>query len=1318
VVRSQKPDLKTIEPYDVSFAEIRSDEKWLETVQKVATAINVQFTEESSRQLPFVPFKEFQNLLREEKVFLFGPSGCGKSRTIIELLRSKKGSYDRIFVINPSNPAGLDSSRESISTISQQFGRNDLVIWDNFPEGLVKRDLENAFGALEIVNAQSVQNLYISLKPTYLEMYRGLTIGIPDIYTHEITCDLETMKALIRAYGMEVEQYRDVFEKYVSPNIDTIARILWQKQPLSLTVVDYYKALLGKATNQSQATIVDSSNCLLVAQEWLPVYDYFERQFEVMKNIRGRKQDVDFLYILRFCYEAGFSRTQMSIASLQKAIFGTTSPAEPTRKMGTWVYLSGQNYAMHDSAKNAVKLTDYSMMKIISYLTDHISEIIPKGSGELHSLGFFLGKNIQFIPNDTGRGIVPDQIYGFMRKNAVFERAFGSGVGENFELLDEALQLLILEHVDTHVEFGVGLADILGERFIELDDNNRKRILKETYHGMLFARYFGQSVGRLYARLSNELQSIVLSHAENNPQFADGLGMGLGYIYATLEPALQHEIMRKAEKSFEISRGLGFGFGLTFSLLQEDDAKNMVSIADRNSELDMGFGMGLTVTYSNLPDELRKFVIDRVARDCLFACGAGIYGAYFYKEACPKDLLILLHSNGMISYGLGLGFGITYFYLSAQFQSELEPLLKTNVRLDDGFGVGIGLVLKHLPLEVQEKFISKASASNAFATGLGYGLGFTWQYIGETLRQRAFALANSNNDFARGLGMGLGAHLDYLKPIFFDQAISFADTNSEFDRGFGVGAIWAWPYLGDDAKRTIIERMELRGEFASGIGFGLARIIEYFPPDEREQMLDRLGWDPMFSEGFGEGTAQFLWTIYGEANKHQFLKLARSSAEISRGLGTGLGFMYLYSKNDLIRESYKYVFKTDPSSRRGLGTGMGRAYKYLSEDVHREALRMAEEDVEFAIGFGEGIGRVYNQLEDSQKKQLVMSYIDDGDAGFSRGLGMGFGSVFSYFEEDVKKDILAHIPHNGQLSLGLGTGLAMHISYLSEALAFKVFELARNNSLLAVGLGEGCGTIFPYLSQVTKDWLSSRVSIDGFAFGFGIGIGKIRRYLENSAFEKAAAFTNSNKFMEGFAIGLGTVTVNLSKDLLLESLSNATGDESFAKNFGFGLGHLLSLLDSDKKKEILEIMSDKGDFLAGLGEGLGHYLPSTGSRAVEEIMHTTGSVNLARGAARGVTESFVYLNLAEVLGMLEYASSNSEFGEVLGEGLAEKFASLEEEKQSWILDTLQKDSNFSRAFAKMILKNLAYISPQTGERINGLAAKFPHLESMLQGRRE
>ena len=166
---------------------------------------------------------------------------------------------------------------------------------------------------------------------------------------------------------------------------------------------------------------------------------------------------------------------------------------------------------------------------------------------------------------------------------------------------------------------------------------------------------------------------------------------------------------------------------------------------------------------------------------------------------------------------------------------------------------------------------------------------------------------------------------------------------------------------------------------------------------------------------------------------------------------------------------------------------------------------------------------------------------------------------------------------------------------------------------------------------------------------------------------------------------------------------------------GMDCSHIFSLLDADKRKEILEIMNHREeDFLAGLGEGLGHYLPSTGSRLVEEVMQTIGSVNLARGAARGVAESFLYLNLAEVLGMLEYASFHPEYGKVLGQGLAEKFASLDEEKQSWILDALQKDSDFSRTFAKKIQKNLVYLSSQARERIKDLAVKFSHLEITLE----
>ena len=48
MAKLHKPDLKVIEPYDVSFAELGSDgNNWPETIQKIATAINVQLTESS-----------------------------------------------------------------------------------------------------------------------------------------------------------------------------------------------------------------------------------------------------------------------------------------------------------------------------------------------------------------------------------------------------------------------------------------------------------------------------------------------------------------------------------------------------------------------------------------------------------------------------------------------------------------------------------------------------------------------------------------------------------------------------------------------------------------------------------------------------------------------------------------------------------------------------------------------------------------------------------------------------------------------------------------------------------------------------------------------------------------------------------------------------------------------------------------------------------------------------------------------------------------------------------------------------------------------
>jgi class 3 adenylate cyclase len=1373
MVNTEKAELKHVETFDVSFAEVRPDKDWKQTVQKIATAINVQFTESSQQDFPFVPFKEFSRLLREQKVFLFGPSGCGKSRTIIELVRNNgrytenygeeqndagssstigNNNYERILVINPSNPAGLDTHRKDISLLSLQFGQNDLVIWDNFPDGLLKRDLQSAFNALEILNSRPLGNLYVALKPAYLEIYRGLTLDIPDIYSHEVSCDLGTMKTLLKTYGKNVPKYREIFEKYVSKDSDAISRVLWQKQPLYLTIVDFYKALLAKETTTTITATATAAPALAMAQAWLPVHDYFQRQFEIMKNIESRQNDVDFLYTLRFCYEVGFDRTHNSVASFQREIFGSSPPTEPSRNLATWIYLSGRNYSMHDSAKNAVTLSDYSKMRIISYFTNHFQETLPRGDGELYSLGLFLGRNIQYglFDLDYAKRVVPDKIYRFMKTNAVFERAIGRGVGENFELLEDQIQDLILEFVDTEIEFGVGLADSLGERFAELDGVNRHRILEKMYQGMLFARYLGQSVGRLYMQLPSELRQIVLLHIERNPQFADGLGMGLGYVYPSLESELQKEITLRAQKSFELSRGIGFGFGLTLPLLPTEKSQQVLELADKNSELDAGFGMGMAATYSNLSAELRKLVLERVSRDTQFAFGFGIYAAFTYKQSVPSDIFSLLGGSTEVGYGLGVGYGTSFFYLPTEFQSKLQLLTKNEIKLDDGLGIGIGLVLKHLPLEAQEMFFQRASTRNAFATGLGYGVGFTWHYIGNELRARALTIANSNIDFAQGLGMGLGSHIDYLKhAAFFDQIIGVADTNGELDFGFGAGSAWALRYCSDETKSVIHERMKTKREFARGMGFGLARIIRHFSASERERLMyDDILSEAVSSEGFGEGIGHYIWSTSDETDRKQFVEFASKHPEVSKGLGSGIGFLYSYFVNDLYNGSLKPLFEKDPNFRNGIGRGMGRAFAYLPEQARKQAFQMAEEDVEFATGLGEGLGIVYIYL-DGPQRELIMQRTKEreggeggeDDTGFSRGIGIGLGSVFSYFQDDdLKNEILARVrnfnnksgDNGGQFSRGIGIGLGTHFAYLPEALWNEILELANtsNNQPLAAGLGEGCGLEFHRLSlSIKNNLLSSHLTTEEFAFGVGVGIGTIISRLvddEKSVYEEAKGLfgKKGGEFSEGFAIGFassssiaslsdyeGSNDNNNNGGLLLSQvLSEAQKDAKFARSFGFGLAHIFSILRDNMKSRIMETIGKNEDFMVGLGAGLGYHLPSIGTRVVEEaIILSIRSESFQRGLARGFAASFKYLSMPEVLGILEYANAMPEYGEVLGENLAEMFASFDDDKQAVLLDFIQRDIEFSRTFSSAIEKNMQYVSPPVQERIRILKESFSHL---------
>ena len=94
--------------------------------------------------LPFIDPADFDTAKYQDKLFIHGPIGNGKSR-------EKTGRTNLIDLIN-------------------QFTENDVIVWDNFLDDLIRRDTDNARKALEIISSKEVSSLLVALKPKYLEL--------------------------------------------------------------------------------------------------------------------------------------------------------------------------------------------------------------------------------------------------------------------------------------------------------------------------------------------------------------------------------------------------------------------------------------------------------------------------------------------------------------------------------------------------------------------------------------------------------------------------------------------------------------------------------------------------------------------------------------------------------------------------------------------------------------------------------------------------------------------------------------------------------------------------------------------------------------------------------------------------------------------------------------------------------------------------------------------------------------------------------------------------------------------------------------------
>ncbi|MDE1812257.1 MAG: hypothetical protein KGH85_05255 [Thaumarchaeota archaeon] len=862
---------------DLPYTVLTVDEhNHARVIHKVAIAINVQ-QQLAGAYIPFVNNDNYDSIKKTNRLMLYGPSGCGKSRIILELVRERLDKIRKIVIINPRTAIGIESGRKDILSILNSLGGKDMIIWDNFPDGMVQNDNANIRRSLEIISSKGVNHLLIAVKPWYLERLRNILNGIvADLTLHEIYYNRTTIRKIMNQFSSNLPQFRE-YENNILDNKVLISEILWKKEPLPITVLDYFKELVNKKKELGE--FWTAKETIMVAQKLSSRTDYYDYQFSSIYNTEKRSNEVEFLYVLKLCYELGLSRTKTNVARIQKAIFGSVIPKKRITNLAMWIYYSDSYYSMHDVPRNAIVFDDMIKRKMVLYLIKNLSNILSKDDESSYSLGLFLGKNLKFLPKHRLSWLLKCGIYEIQNKSH-FEIGLGHGMGESFGQLSKQIQDEILGKGQNNLWLMRSLGEGLGRNFPKFSSLLRTHILKQANTAPAFSRGLGIGLGNVFILFSTEVQNKIFDDAKDYQQLLEGIGIGIGSIFQYLPNDFQIWFFSLMETDGDFARGLGQGIGHSLDSLSDELKNKSFCVMEDNPEFARGFGMGIGNIVYQFPKELQK------------------------------EIFLKSEHNILLSGGLGVGLGSSIFFVPQNYQD----LIYHKAEDGDDFSLGLGLGMAHnhnYLTNIQKKIFKKLSAVEFFAHGAGRGYGYAWQYLSDVKRDSILKEAEKNAPFARGLGASLGHNLSYLSKSIKDRTLKRVRKIDAFERGFGFGLSrtnhqtnkikkmvlkiihknklfamgsgegfgFSFLYLSDELKKLVFEISENNANFAKGLGEGFGYTFGYCGKNLREEIIQRVRRNENFAEGFGIGIGRGFKYLKTE-EKDQLIEFIRQTSFI------------------------------------------------------------------------------------------------------------------------------------------------------------------------------------------------------------------------------------------------------------------------------------------------------------------------------------------------------------------------------------------------------------------------------------------------------
>lgn len=930
-----------------------------DALEGVAAALNVQLESGSDAPVPFV-WPEGMSRKYGRCLALYGIGGCGKTRCLFELVRAKlekkkekrkPAATASVYVINPKGLPEDAAGRTYLAGILGRCGRGDIVVWDNFPEGLEKMNAENARLALKMLASSSSSRghaAYVSPGPEYVEKNGVGSLHDLGLDVSHLEYSRQDVRRLLSLYGRRLLAPGHFAAVIKHDDLAAIADALWEIEPTPAAVIDYVQEL-GRPSGDVAAgdENVGKKDALAAAKKFVRRSVHFEQQFGALKSAgRRRAADAHFLLTLELCHELGLGRRMKQVASLQERIFATRPAAGVLERLQLWLYVApasgasgggggrirkrkiggrGIQLSIHDTARRAIaaerERDAWAARKVVSFLARNYAELIPAGDQGAYLFGSFVGRNCLMARAGDLEAFLPP------------ENKRGRGAGDDNDSNDD-------DDIRSRRFYQIGLGHGIG-RMLGSSRPHWQRLLKKIFASAAtnsqFGRNLGEGIGWEIVSLPPALYARAFGFAGRNLIFSRGLGIGIGMNMPRLPSHIKKDVFLQAERNVQFAEGLGIGAGTIIEFMPGEDHVWLFRTAESNPEFARGLGMGLAHSFVSLPESIQLYAMS------------------------------LISQNPQFARGLGMGFGDTYPYLPAGLQKEVEAIAGRNPEFGAGLGIGMGYSFSYLTGRLQEMILKMAQENPPFAYGAGLGIGFTQYYLGHEAQRAMMDRAQANHRFAVGMGEGFGLSFALLPEQWRGKVMVAVAQNTSVAFGFGMGVGYAYDYLGRDVQKRMWVLAESNGnsQFAEGLGYGLGRTFGLHG-DERlkrgilsmavEAPAKRKNGESLaFGAGHGLG---FSYMYLPQETREELFRLAARSERFAAGLGWGLGTMFGYYSDTQQERIFAECVRGDDDGKSPLGEwvrkGMVEVWQHLDEADREYAYRLGILAQDGGIAMSEG----------------------------------------------------------------------------------------------------------------------------------------------------------------------------------------------------------------------------------------------------------------------------------------------------------------------------------------------------------------------------